>query len=223
MECSRAIAERPGEVTPEVLRIGVIRLARPCEREGQQEAGPHRPAPSLPKGGLAMRKLLIALAALTAAALTATLGFGSSHREAPGISQDPTADNTDTYAWTAKDAPGDLTVAANWIPGEVPANGPNFFGWDDRARYYVHIDNTGDGRPDVSYRFRFKTKVRNKESFLYALPGASGYRDSKLNVIQRYSIDRVTYRGKARREHAKTVARGLPVAPPNIGPKTFAN
>ena len=32
-----------------------------------------------------MRKLLIALAALTAAALAATLGFGSSHREAPGI------------------------------------------------------------------------------------------------------------------------------------------
>ena len=97
-----------------------------------------------------MRKLLIALAALTAAALTAALGFGSSHREAPGITLDPTADNTDTYAWTAKDAPGALTVAANWIPGEVPANGPNFFGWDDRARYYIHVDNTGDGRPDVS-------------------------------------------------------------------------
>ena len=57
---------------------------------------------------------------------------------------------------------------------EVPANGPNFHGFDDRARYYVHVDNTGDGRPDVSYRFSFKTKVRNKKSFLYALPGAAG-------------------------------------------------
>src|SRR5687768_1862050 len=146
-----------------------------------------------------MRKLLFALAALAAAAIAVPLGFGSSHREAPNISLDPSADNTDTYAWTAKEAPGALTVAANWIPGEVPANGPNFHSFDDRARYYVHIDNTGDGRPDVSYRFRFKTKVRNKESFLYALPGASGYRDPKLNVIQRYSIDRVTYRGKRRR------------------------
>ena len=123
--------------------------------------------------------------------------MSSSHREAPGISLDPSADNTDTYAWTAKDAPGALTVAANWIPGEVPANGPNFHSFDDRARYYIHIDNTGDGRPDVSYRFRFKTKVRNKESFLYALPGASGYGDPKLNVIQRYSIVREsTYRGR---------------------------
>jgi hypothetical protein len=164
-----------------------------------------------------MRKLLIAPAALTAAAIAATLGFGSSHREAPGITLDPTADNTDTYAWTAKDAPGALTIAANWIPGEVPANGPNFFGWDDRARYYIHIDNTGDGRPDVSYRYQFKTKVKNKESFLYALPGASGYNDPKLNVVQRYSIVREAH------GRSKTIARGLPSAPPNIGPKTMPN
>ena len=172
-----------------------------------------------------MRKLLIALAALTAAALAATLGFGSSHREAPGITLDPSADNTDTYAWTAKDAPGALTVAADWIPGQVPANGPNFFGWDDRARYYIHIDNTGDGRPDVSYRYQFKTTTRNKNSFLYALPGASGYNDPKLNVIQRYSIVRETYRynGKKVSVKAKKIAEGLPSAPPNIGPKTFPN
>jgi hypothetical protein len=170
-----------------------------------------------------MRKLLLALAALVACAVAVPLGFGSSHREAPGISLDPSADNTDTYAWTAKDAPGALTVAANWIPGEVPANGPNFHSFDDRAHYYVHVDNTGDGKPDVSYRFRFKTKTRNKESFLYALPGASGYGDPKLNVIQRYSLDRITYRGKHRHERVKTIARGLPVAPPNIGPKTFPN
>jgi Domain of unknown function (DUF4331) len=172
-----------------------------------------------------MRRMLIILAALSAAAIAAALSLGSSHREAPGITLDPTADNTDTYAWTAKDAPGALTVAANWIPGQVPANGPNFFGWDDRARYYIHIDNTGDGRPDVSYRYQFKTTVRNKESFLYALPGASGYGDPKLNVIQRYSIVRETYRYKGGRAtvKAKRIASGLPSAPPNIGPKTFPN
>ena len=78
-----------------------------------------------------MRKLLIVFAALAAVAIAVPLSIGSSHREAPNISLDPSADNTDTYAWTAKDAPGSLTVAANWIPGQVPANGPNFFGLDD--------------------------------------------------------------------------------------------
>src|SRR5215208_8194735 len=111
-----------------------------------------------------MRKLSIG-AALVAVAIAVPLSIGSSHREAPNIALDPTADNTDTYAFTAKDAPGDLTVVANWIPGEVPANGPNFFRFDDRARYYVHIDNTGDGKPDVSYRFVFNTKLRNPNSF----------------------------------------------------------
>ena len=172
-----------------------------------------------------MRKLLLIVAALSAAAVAAALSFGSSHREAPNIALDPSADNTDTYAWTAQDAPGALTIAANWIPGEVPANGPNFFGWDDRARYYINLDNTGDGRPDIRYRYQFKTTIRNKNSFLYALPGASGYDDPKLNVIQRYSIVRETYRyhGKNVSVKEKTIASGLPSAPSNVGPKTFPN
>jgi hypothetical protein len=170
-----------------------------------------------------MRKLLLAAAAMLACAIVVPLALSSSHREAPGIALDPSADNTDTYAWTATEAPGALTIAADWIPGEVPANGPNFHSFDDRARYYIHVDNTGDGRPDVSYRFSFRTKVRNKNSFLYALPGANGFADPKLNVIQRYSIvrERHRYRHGHDRVSEKTIARGLPVAPPNIGPKTF--
>ena len=170
-----------------------------------------------------MSKLLLALAAVLACSIAVPLALSSSHREAPGIALDPSADNTDTYAWTAANAPGALTVAADWIPGEVPANGPNFHSFDDRARYYIHVDNTGDGRPDVSYRFSFKTKVRNGNSFLYALPGASGFGDPKLNVIQRYRVVRERHRYRHGRDHVKerTLARGLPVAPPNIGPKTF--
>ena len=80
-----------------------------------------------------MKKLSI-LAALAAVAIAAAVSVGSSHREAPNIMLDPAADNTDTYAFTAKDAPGSVTIAANWIPGQVPANGPNFFRFDDRRR-----------------------------------------------------------------------------------------
>jgi hypothetical protein len=170
-------------------------------------------------------KKLPAFAAAAAAAIAVPFAISSSHREAPNIALDPSADNTDVYAFTARDAPGALTVAANWIPNQNPANGPNFFRFDDRARYYIHLDNTGDGRPDVSYRFTFRTRVRNRNSFLYALPGTSGFGDRRLNVIQRYSIVRETYRYRGRRARVsrRTVARGLPVAPPNIGPKTFPN
>ena len=148
-----------------------------------------------------MRKLSIG-AALVAAAIAVPLSIGSSHREAPNIALDPTADNTDTYAFTAKDAPGALTVVANWIPGEVPANGPNFFRFDDRARYYIHIDNTGDGKPDVSYRFVFDSKV-NPDSYLQAFPGVESISDPKLYQRQTYDIIRETYKGgKERRRSA---------------------
>jgi len=162
------------------------------------------------------------VAAVAAAAIAVPLGLGSSHREAPNIALDPSADNTDVYAFTAKDAPGALTIASDWIPGQVPANGPNFFRFDDRARYYVNIDNTGDGVADIRYLWKFKTKVRNPNSFLYAGPGTQDFHDPGLNVIQRYKLIRQTLKhGKVK--DAKTVARGLPVAPPNIGPKTFPN
>jgi hypothetical protein len=166
------------------------------------------------------RRLAVSLAAVAAAAIAVPLGFGSSHREAPNIALDPAADNTDVYAFTAKDAPKALTIAANWIPGQVPANGPNFFRFDDRARYYVNVDNTGDGVADLRYLFKFKTKVRNPSSFLYAGPGTQDFNDPGLNVIQRYDLVRETLEhGKVKR--AKTIAHKLPVAPPNIGPKTF--
>jgi len=62
-----------------------------------------------------------------------TIGAGSSHREAPLTSIDPTADDTDLYAFRAADAPDKLTIVANWIPFEDPAGGPNFYGLDPKA------------------------------------------------------------------------------------------
>src|SRR3954451_25005737 len=175
-----------------------------------------------PLEGDVMRRLAILAAVLLAAAIAVPLGFGSSHREAPNTSMDPTADDTDVYAFSANDAPGALTVVANWIPFEDPAGGPNFYRFDDRAHYYVNVDNTGDGKADIRYEFKFKTKIRNKNSFLYALPGVSSLRDPKLNVIQRYSVVREKFRN-GRQTGARTIARGVPVAPSDVGPKTFPN
>ena len=173
-----------------------------------------------------MRKLAILtvalLAALSAGVLAVTAGSGSSHREAPLSSLDPTADDTDVYAYVAPDAPGSVTLTGNWIPFEDPAGGPNFYRFDDRATYYLNVDNTGDGKYDIRYRFKFKTKVRNPDSFLYALPGVSSINDPKLNIVQSYSVWRERY-DHGHRESTKLLAAGLPVAPNNVGPKTFPN
>ena len=76
----------------------------------------------------------------------------SSHREAPEISKDPVADNTDTYAFVSPDKPDTVTIITNYIPLEDPAGGPNFFEFGDDVLYRINIDNDGDGRPDVHLR-----------------------------------------------------------------------
>jgi hypothetical protein len=163
------------------------------------------------------------VAALVAGSIAVTTGVGSSHREAPKILTDPTADNTDVYAFTAKDAPGSLTVVANWIPFEEPAGGPYFGKLDPRARYYVKIDNTGDGREDVAYRWKFRQRFRNPESFLYAAPTVTSVDDPDVNFVQRYDLYKERYNRHGHRKSTKRIAHDVPVAPDNVGPKTIPN
>jgi Domain of unknown function (DUF4331) len=162
-----------------------------------------------------MRKLAL-FAALAALAIAVPLSFGSSHREAPLTSIDPTGDDTDTYAFTAQDAPGALTIVGNWVPFEDPAGGPNFYKFDDNAHYYLNIDNTGDGVADVRYLFDFKTKTRNPNSFLYTNGQPVNSVDSpNRNVVQSYSVTRIT------KGHSKVIAKKVPTPPSNVGPKTI--
>ena len=112
-----------------------------------------------------MRKYALAALGITAAAVAAVLvgpnlagkGTASSHREAPLIAEDPSGDNTDLYAFRSPDKPNTLTIVSNWIPGEDPAAGPNWYTFSPSARYNIKIDRTGDGRADITYAFRFKT------------------------------------------------------------------
>ena len=112
-----------------------------------------------------MKKYALFLLVAAAAGLTAlfvgrlapSASTASSHREAPLISEDPTADNTDLYAFRSPDKPNTFTIVSNWIPGEDPAAGPNYYTFSQTARYNIYIDRNGDGRPDATYTFRFKT------------------------------------------------------------------
>jgi hypothetical protein len=112
-----------------------------------------------------MRKYALAALGITTAAVAAVLvgpnlageGTASSHREAPLIAEDPSGDNTDLYAFRSPDKPNTLTIVSNWIPGEDPAAGPNWYTFSPSARYNIKIDRTGDGRADVTYAFRFRT------------------------------------------------------------------
>lgn len=113
-------------------------------------------------------KLVVPLVASIAFAWGAAVQ-AASHREAPAIALDPAADNTDVYAFVSYDAaniaraPADrrVTFILNVNPGQDPADGPNYFNFDDDVLYTINIDNNRDGvANDVVYEFRFTTQNR---------------------------------------------------------------
>jgi Domain of unknown function (DUF4331) len=136
----------------------------------------------------------------------------SSHREAPEISKDPVADSTDLYAFVSPDDPDTVTLIANYIPLEEPAGGPNFYEFGDDVQYDINIDNDGDGQPDITYRFTFRTGVRDGNTFLYNTGPILSLDSANWNRRQFYTVTRID------NWQQKVLASGLTCPPCNIGP-----
>ncbi|MGI8413090.1 MAG: DUF4331 domain-containing protein [Solirubrobacteraceae bacterium] len=167
----------------------------------------------------------------------------SSHREAPEISKDPVADNTDTYAFISPDRPDTVTILTNYIPLEAAAAGPNFYEFGDDVLYSIHISNSGTGLPDITYEFRFETRVRNPNSFLYNTGPIGSLNDPNFNRRQFYSVTKVTgsrntgpvvggpHHGRARDAgpvsdvggQRQVLATGLACPPCNVGVHSTPN
>ena len=138
----------------------------------------------------------------------------SSHREAPLISGDPRADNTDVYAFVSPDQPDTVTIIATYIPLEEPAGGPNFNSFDDSVRYDIHVDNDGDARDDLTYRFRFRTSIRNPNTFLYNTGPIDSLSDPDWNMPQTYSVTQI------QGGRQMSLGENLPSPPVNVGPRS---
>jgi hypothetical protein len=152
----------------------------------------------------------------------------TSHREAPGISADPAADNTDVYAFVSPDKPSTVTLISNFIPLQAAAAGPNFYRFDPSVLYEIKIDNNGDGVEDVTYQFTFQTHVATEATFLYNTSQVSFNSStglySNLNVWQTYTVNKVIGPSHNPAQSANTVlGTGLVVPPPDIGPRSTPN
>ncbi len=195
-----------------------------------------------------MKKLALCglvLAALTLVAVTAAVrgshpdsAAAASHREAPLISLDAPADNTDTYFFRSYE-PGQgekIVMVMNVLPGEEPSAGPNYYNFDPNVKYSFHIDNDQDGKAnDVVVSFDFDTEIRGvvdalglPVSYLGGVgpvppitaldgPGSEG-----LGLRQRYNIQ--VNRGVGPlRGSSNILAKDLIAVPSNVGPKTMPN
>ncbi len=141
----------------------------------------------------------------------ASLSYGSSHREAPLIANDPLADNTDVYAFKSPDDPNSITIIANYIPTEFRNGGPNYYSFGENIRYEIHVDNDastpGD---DITYRFTF-TKMNGDPTTFFNI------RLGQENLKTTYMIEKSTDGGAT----FTTFMTGLTVPPPNIGDRSI--
>jgi hypothetical protein len=142
----------------------------------------------------------------------------SSHREAPEISKDPVADNTDVYAFVSPDKPSTVTLIANYIPLQSPDGGPNFFEFGDDVSYEIYVDNNGDGVADITYRFNFSVEVGNPNTFLYNTGPITTLNSPNFNRRQFYSVTKIDKHG-----NATVLAEKLACPPVNVGVRSTPN
>jgi hypothetical protein len=188
-----------------------------------------------------MRKFLLsgALTFMAAAALlmvtvgdTSPFSEAASHRDSPLIREDPTADNTDVYAFTSTE-PGRqdyVTLIANYIPLEEPGEGPNYYAFSDNVLYEIMVDTNGDAREDLTYQFDFSTKIGavSGGTFLYNTgkiglpPNPADPSSQYTNWNQPTSYNLTEVRGEKPKydkpKHATVLLKNARVAPIHIGP-----
>ncbi len=176
------------------------------------------------------------LAITVASVVFATAAMASSHREAPGITAFPKLDNTDVYAFRSYEAgkADSVTLIANFQPLQDPFGGPSYFLMEEKAVYDIHIDNNGDGNPNITYEFRFFNQFQNKTIPVNGVPVAIPLvqiapvteNDVRgLNVLQFYTVTVINNETGARTEAVNPFGRTKFYPKPfdNIGSKTFPN
>ena len=182
--------------------------------------------------GFALFGLLAAVAIAAVAAMLTGHGpssaRASSHSEAPLISQDPRADNTDLYAFVSPNDTNKVDDRCQLHPARSSGRGPNFPSFDDDVLYEIKIDNNGDGKDDIGYQFRFTTATRNPNTFLYNTGPIRSLSDPNWNRPQTYTVTLVHFKPdgkieKGGKNRPVVLATDVPTPPDNIGPRSTPN
>jgi hypothetical protein len=173
----------------------------------------------LARVGMALAVLLTPLL-LTTTSLVVDQGNvnASSHREAPLISQDQYADNTDTYVFISPTNQDNLVLAASWIPFEGPEGGPNYFEWGNGVIYNIHVDHDGDAIADYTYQLTSRVEVGNPNTFLYNTGPITSRLGSDWNRRQFITVKEIREDGTS-----ITLVNDRRTTPVNIGSKSTPN
>ena len=160
-----------------------------------------------------------ALAALLCSSII-SVASASSHREAPAVSKDPAADNTDLWAWVDSGAHSKLNIVASYNPLEEPSGGPNFNEFSSDVLYEIHITRGNKSLKDVvTYQIEFNSTgfpSQDPSDLNEGLVGGKEFFSQISGNVQTYQIKRIE------KGVATTQVNDAPIAPINIGPRTQA-
>jgi len=166
---------------------------------------------SFTKKTIALISAGVAIAAFSFVGLQRQTLEASSHREAPLISNDPLADNTDLYAFRSPDDTNTVTILAAYVPAELPQGGPNYSSFGDNVHYEIHIKNDASTMgDDITYRFTFSKTNEDPTTFF-------NIRLGQQNLKTTYVAEKSTDNGTT----WSTIVTGGIVPPPNIGPRSI--
>src|SRR5437762_1683639 len=175
-----------------------------------------------------MRRIFPAWAAAFLLAATGTSAFGSSHREALAILNEPCADNTDTYAWVSPGSHNKLYLIMNFNPLHEPGQGNQGLRACNGYRYQFHVGVGTSLADKVIYRVEF-TNTLNPEappSPSDALGGGNELLWQLTGGTETMKVTRVVptnvpgSQGDDRDETRLVIGRDLRVLPNNHGPQT---
>jgi hypothetical protein len=180
--------------------------------------------------------------ALVAATLFAAAGnrvYGSSHREALTVLNEPCADNTDTYAWVSDGSHNKLYLIMNFNPLHEPGQGNQGLRACNGYRYEFHIAKGKSLRDRLVYRIEFKNTLKPEappsatdplgggNELLWQITGGT-----ETMKVTRISMPETTSAAEfldseldaetltADTEAVNVLGNNLPVLPNNHGPQT---
>src|SRR4051812_1104992 len=169
-----------------------------------------------------MKRISNGLIAAAMFILAGTTAFGSSHREALAILNEPCADNTDTYAWVSDGAHDKLYLIMNFNPLHEPGQGNQGLRACNGYRYEFHVGIGESLASRVVYRVEFKNTLTPEAAPSPSDPlgGGNELLWQLTGGTETMTVTRIVDPGDGARARQRVLASDLKVLPNNHGPQT---
>ncbi len=162
------------------------------------------------------------LIAVTLLAAAGTSVYGSSHREALAVLNEPCADNTDTFAWVAPGSHDKLYLIMNFNPLHEPGQGNQGLRACNGYRYQFHIGKGASLADKIVYRVEFTNTLTPAKAPgpNDALGGGNELLWQLTGGTETMTVTRVAGSENQNGDGDLVLAKDVPVLPNNHGPQT---